>query len=103
MVRYPLCWPDGWPRTPPGLRLTDDRFRQQDGLPPWLEDATDQLLDELRRLGAQDFLVTSNAFRDGRVVRISDAEVAIYFMLENAKMVMACDRYISVEGNLRSL
>lgn len=108
VVAYPLCWPDGWPRTksrdqghPFGSRtypLTFDRARRQLG-------------DELTRLGAKGVIVSTNiALRnDGEPnasaarTRQTDPGVAVYFMLKGKQMVMAQDKYDEIAANLRSL
>lgn len=104
---YPLQWPDGWARTK-GNRASDNRFGGKVyGLT--LARTRDQLLDELRQLGAKDVVISSNVrlrndglpYSDQR--RLDDPGVAVYFNLKNRPMVMARDTYLSVAGNLRSL
>src|SRR5262249_35516167 len=121
---YPLKWPDGWPRTLPHRRESDNRFG---GNRPHaivgLDDsssrpsrrgitvgrARDQLMDELRRLGATDIVVSTNVpvkadgllYADNK--RLDDPGIAVYFTYKKKKFVMARDGFISVAGNLRSL
>jgi hypothetical protein len=105
---FPLQWPDGWPRTAFNLRQSDKKFGGHVyGLT--MGRARDQLLSELRMLGARDVVVSSNVplRRDGLPYsdqrRIEDPGVAVYFMLKKRPLVMARDRFISVAGNARSL
>jgi hypothetical protein len=69
----------------------------------------DQLVRELQLLPAQNVVISTNiALRqDGLPYsvqkRIDDPGVAVYFTFKKKPMVMACDRYETVAGNLRSL
>jgi len=68
-----------------------------------------QLLEELRLLGASDIVVSSNVptRSDGLLHsdprRLDDPGIAVYFKFKKKQMVMARDGFISVAGNLRSL
>ena len=104
---YPLRWPDGWPRTPSYRRESDSRFGGSGRIT--VGRARDQLMDELRRLGATDIVVSTNVpvkadgllYSDNK--RIDDPGIAVYFKFKKKQMVMARDGFISVAGNLRSL
>ena len=105
---FPLQWPDGWPRTVPLRRESDRRFGSQlYGLT--MGRTRDQLLAELKLLGAKDVVISSNVrlrldglpYSDQR--RLDDPGVAVYFTLRKRPLVMARDAFISVAGNLRSL
>lgn len=105
---FPLHWPDGWPRTPAHVRESDRKFSGKIyGLS--MGRARDQLLNELKLLGAKDVIVSSNVSlrNDGLPYstqrRLDDPGVAVYFKLKNRQLVMARDAYASVAGNLRSL
>jgi hypothetical protein len=71
--------------------------------------ARDQLMDELRLLGAKDIVVSSNVptrsdgllYSDPR--RLDDPGIAVYFQFKQKQLVMARDGFVSVVGNLRSL
>jgi len=71
--------------------------------------ARDQLMDELRRLGATEIVVSTNVpvkadgllYADNK--RIDDPGIAVYFTFKKKKLVMARDGFVSVAGNLRSL
>ncbi|MCC6172101.1 MAG: J domain-containing protein [Gammaproteobacteria bacterium] len=105
---YPLAWPDGWPRTRWDRQQSDDKFRGRTyGLT--IGRVRDELLAELRRLGAKGVVISSNMRlrQDGLPYsdqgRIDDKGVAVYFTLKGRALVMASDRYRSIEGNLRSI
>jgi hypothetical protein len=71
--------------------------------------ARDQLMNELRRLGATDIVVSTNVpvkadgllYADNK--RLDDPGIAVYFKYKKKSLVMARDGFISVAGNLRSL
>lgn len=69
-TRYPLAWPDGWHRTPPGQRkrATFGRKEKRPG-DSWashtrltVHEATRRVLDELERLGvvSDNDIIVSN-------------------------------------------
>lgn len=93
---YPLKWPDGWPRTPPVQRQ------------PWPRDgsltvsgALRELQDELRRLGATNVVLSSNCTLG--VDRPPDPGVVAYAMYEKQQIAIPCDRWQTVQGNLRAI
>ena len=104
---YPLQWPDGWPRTPSYRRENDNRFGGRGGIT--VGRARDQLMDELRRLGATNIVVSTNVpvkpdgllYADNK--RIDDPGIAVYFKFKKKSLVMARDAFTSVAGNLRTL
>lgn len=105
---FPLYWPEGWPRTPSSRRESDRRFSGRTyGL--GMGRVRDQLIDELRRLGARNVVLSSNVAlrRDGLPYadqrKLDDPGVAVYFTLKGKQFVMAADRFESVPGNIRSL
>lgn len=117
---YPLCWPDGWPRTAPHLRQKGDQFvtrRQEVGdsyavsRPITLTKARRLLVDELARLKATGFVMSSNLqvrndgeLRTGEADRCpTDPGIAIYFSYKGKPMVMASDRFATTAANVRSL
>jgi len=98
---YPLAWPAGWKRTAsprkPPYKLT-------------LEAALDELLRELRSLHARDVVITSNVptRRDGLprsgLSEPPDRGVAVYWSARDRRpMVMACDTWNTVRGNIRAI
>jgi hypothetical protein len=117
VTRYPLTWPQGWTRTPrvSRKRASFGRSQQRPGS-SWrskesltVSQATDRLLEELRRLRAVDVIVSTNL-----VVRIdglprsgqaepTDPGVAVYFTLKKADRCLACDRWDRVADNIAAL
>lgn len=102
---YPLEWPEGWPRTPSHKRGSS-RFGKNLGFSQIRE-----LQDELRRLGAQNVVISSNVpiRNDGLPYasesrrRYDDPGVAVYFKLKGKNLSMARDRYYTPWENIRSL
>jgi hypothetical protein len=118
---YPLTWPPAWKRT-----LTHNRrpaafhkqtVRQGEGGSNWRErqrltvgDSSAFLQGELRRLGANRIVVSSNLHlrNDGMPYSqqprmIDDPGVAVYFTLRGASRVLACDKWSSVADNLMAV
>lgn len=93
---FPLTWPDGWKRSTYRER---SRFKVTPGY------ARDALFSELRRLGAQKIILSSNvALRNDGLPYSNrrspgDPGVAVYFQYKNKAMVFACDQWCSVEEN----
>jgi hypothetical protein len=104
---YPLQWPQGWPRTTPYARESDNRFGGSGRIT--VGRARDQLLDELRLLGATEIVVSSNVptrpdgLLYGTRYLVDDPGIAVYFTFKKKKLVMARDGFVTVAGNLRSL
>lgn len=100
--RFPLHWPDGWPRTPPGLRKAAP-FKVT------AAKARDEMLRELQLLGANRIIISSNnpRNRDGSlsVARrwIDDVGVAVYFTRKDVDTVIACDQYTELHANMRAI
>lgn len=106
---FPLLWPDAWPRTPEHQRRSDHKFRNGFG-PLSLGSVRDDLLAELRRLGAKEIIISTNLRTrlDGLLYADAalhgrDSGAAVYFKLKDRPLVMARDAYNTVAGNLRSL
>ena len=100
---YPLCWPSGWPRMSPHARKTS-RFKSKS-----FAVARDVLMDELRKFGARDVILSTNIplRQDGLPYsgyrQPDDKGVAIYFTLKGKKMVFACDLWTRIEDNLHAI
>lgn len=98
---YPLHWPDGVPRT-------KYRKRSRFGIVS-LGIARDELLHELRLLGARYVVLSTNAptKRDGYFYADArnpdDPGVAVYFDLDGAQRVIACDAWIRMVDNVQAL
>ena len=105
VTAYPLSWPLGWPRT-----LEASRRRWRGGSrPPTTGRARDELLEELRRLGAREVVLSTDLrLRNDGLPRADareplDPGVAVYFRLQGQPRVLACDRWKPLAGNLRAL
>jgi hypothetical protein len=99
---FPLYWPEGVKRTPPGRRARA-RFKTMLGA------ARENLLGELERLGAANKVISTNLplrpdglFRiDDR--RLEDPGVAVYFIHVGKPRAMACDRWDTLAANIHAL
>jgi hypothetical protein len=102
---YPLQWPEGWLRTADYRRTSSNKFNTS------FVRARDQLMNELRLLGAKSVVISSwlavkndgTPYADQARRRLEDPGVAVYFMLKNRQMVMARDAYTTPHDNLRSI
>ncbi len=108
---YPLQWPVGWPRTPLSDR-EDGRYRFRRGTGFWtFAAARDALYEEADRLGSPSWnTVLSSNFQINQRGEPSkskgapeDQGVALYLRRNGKPYVMACDRYLRAEENMRSL
>lgn len=98
---YPLTWPVGQQRT----RLRDfGKFKQRGfGL------IRDEMLDELRRLGASGVVISSDLrlrqdglpYADQR--EPADPGIAVYFRRRGKSIVIACDAFDKTWKNLRAI
>ena len=99
---YPLRWPERQPRRLSAQRRTGS-FKVPLGV------ARDELLNELKLLGAKDVVITSNVAtrRDGLPYsdarEPSDPGVAVYFERKARQYVFACDRFRRFVHNLRAV
>ncbi len=99
---YPLAWPDGWPRA---------KNRSQSCFQTGYMAAYDNLMNQLRLLGASDVVISSNAplRRDGRPYtdamtdELPDPGVAVYFRLKTEPRVMARDGHFTPAENLHAI
>lgn len=102
---YPLQWPMGYPRTyypsrHPYLKKTKTFGYERD-----------ELLRQLKLLGAKDTIISSNVplrldgipYADFARRAISDRGIAVYFTFGKEQKVIACDAWDSFEVNLRAL
>lgn len=101
---YPLIWPAGYPRT---ARPTNEyRF-----YPSSLLTEIKMLKDELEKNGmrATGIVISTNipVKNDGNPYatysKPSDVGVAVYFSIKNRAMAICCDKWNSVEANLKAL
>lgn len=121
MKAYPLSWPAGWKRTPASQQAYG-RFGTTKQSPhgSWrsradltIAEATDRLLDELERMGADraDIVLSTNLVlrqdglpRSGQAAP-RDPGAAVYWKdpFNGQPRSMAIDRYTKVEQNIAAL
>ncbi len=100
---FPLQWPAGWPRTP-SHRRQPSKFK-----PGSMVAETQDLIGELKRLGARGMVLSTNVElrQDGLPYsnrrRPDDPGVAVYFTYEKRQQCIPCDRWSTVEENLRAV
>lgn len=103
---FPLKWPMGrerqtkYSRKPAQFKTTPGRAR-------------DELLRELKMLGAKDVVISSNVStyrRGGQDIMYADQSaakedpgVAVYYTWKGEQYALACDRYTTVTDNLQAL
>lgn len=100
---YPLCWPVGYPRSKQNY---GSRFETHT-----LTQATKKVLAEIDRMPGNCPIISTNVpLRKDGMPRadylkraISDYGVAVYFTYNKKQVVLACDRWSSVEDNLWSI
>lgn len=96
---YPLYWPTGRPRTSP-YRRARSKFETT------FARARDELVRELRLLGATNLVLSTNIAlrRDGLPLagqrQPDDPGVAVYFAKGQRQLCFACDRWDRVEDNI---
>lgn len=105
---FPLCWPEGWPRTEAYLRqgspfLRAAKFGSRGHS---MDDVCSALSDELRRLSASREVLSTNVKRrlDGRPysnqAQPADPGAALYFQFKDSPVSLACDKWNRVEDNI---
>ncbi len=106
---HPLQWPVTWPRTDRANRRSA-RFEGRYGTTAWtIERARRELSAELERLGALDPILSTNLRLrlDGapasNQAQPADPGAAVYFTLNGRRTVLACDRWLRVEHNIRAI
>lgn len=105
---FPLAWPAGWPREKGkmgrggfisgGSYISFDRAREK-------------LMHELRLLRAKRPVISTNLplrqdgmpYAGAATKTMQDPGVAVYFVLKERPLAMACDRYTDIAANMRSL
>jgi hypothetical protein len=99
---FPLSWPPGRPRA--------ERRERSNFDVPSFGCARDELLRELRLLGARDVVISTNVPLRGDGLPYSnhrnpdDPGVAVYFTARDGRpMAFACDRWQKAEDNLRAV
>ncbi len=100
---YPLQWPAGWQRTA-AHRRQPSKFK-----PGALATEAQECRWELQRLGARQPVISTNIElrQDGLPYsnrrRPDDPGVAVYFTYEGRQQCIPCDRWATVEENLRAV
>lgn len=98
---YPLQWPPGWKRTtyPTFARFGDFTFYR----------CCQDVKSELKRLGAKNIIISTNIplKQDGdpysRFKKPDDCGVAVYFDRDNKQQCIPCDKWNTIEDNLRAI
>lgn len=97
---YPLQWPAGRPRT---------KFPENSRFDVTLGKAIREVQEEVRRLGGQGLVISSNLplRQDGmpcaNARQPNDRGVAVYFRYKRKPMCFACDRWGNIEDNLHAI
>lgn len=106
---HPLSWPLGRPRTDAAARRPT-AFRSDGGSARVkLTDARQRLSEELERLGARAPILSTNVELrlDGQPRagqrEPEDTGVALHFELKGQRIVLACDRWDTVAGNMAAI
>lgn len=111
----PLTWPDGWKRSPAGLRKRAQFSRQGSAIMSRAEltiaDGVARVLTELHRMGVPNWnvIISTNVpvNREGRPLSNSrapaDPGVAVYFRQGKNERVIAADLYTRVADNLAAI
>lgn len=112
--RHPLAWPDGWKRTPRAerQRASFGTVERRAGVYAGksrisVADAVGRLADELRALGAEREVLSTNLRPrlDGRLEGAEPGEpgAAVYFVLHGRRLCLAADRWDRVADNITAL
>lgn len=113
---YPLCWPEGWPRTPID-KIGPSRFARAiryasgsgyNGRFHSMKESALALFEELGRLGVHNFnaiLSTNISTRSDGLPRSNEKQpidrgAAVFFKLKGRDTHLACDRWNRVECNV---
>ena len=99
---YPLQWPISRPRTS-AYNRKNDPFHMPGGKVRY------ELARELKMMGSDDFIISSNLMtrRDGLPYAgqkaPEDPGIGLYFTRKGKEICISCDRYSSIEANLRAI
>jgi hypothetical protein len=99
--RYPLCWPDSWPRA--AYRISS-RFEERT-----VNQAFEALGNELKRLGCSEWKLSTNIPRtssgsiNSTFRQPADPGVAAYFKYNKKPVALACDKWSRLEDNIYAL
>ena len=108
--RYPLTWPEGWPRTKNRLPARFGQYRQGGGTTPVsVATAVDRLQSELDKLPAVQIVLSTNIELrlDGTPYsnrpEPADPGAALYFRIFRADTVLASDKWTRVADNIAAI
>lgn len=99
---YPLCWPEGWPRTKNRAVSRFGRWNNRVSM----ANAVDFLQLELNRMGACKEMLSTNVSvkLNGKPYsqqsQPNDPGAAVYFELNGKPVSLACDKWDRVEDNV---
>jgi|GEM_PF-677594 len=98
---FPLQWPAGWVRTDPDKR-EKALFRVT------LTEGIQDLLYELRLMGAANVVITSNLPTGSKGLpyatgKADDTGIAVWCVIDGVERVFACDRWTTAAANLRAV
>lgn len=100
---FPLCWPDGRPRTAPANRR-HARFKTS------FATARKNLIREIKLLGGDNCIFSSDIPRRQDGLPYADAKpksgdtgIAAYFNRKGKQLCFACDRYLTVDDNMHAI
>jgi hypothetical protein len=97
---YPLCWPEGWPRT---------KYPSKSKFTTYFSRARDDLMREIKLLGGRNPILSTNIplRKDGLPyaghAQPKDCGAAVYFSYKSKSMCFACDRWSKIEDNIWSV
>jgi hypothetical protein len=103
-IGYPLHWPKDRPR--------NHDYTKEGPFFVKMAEATDHLLDELRKMGADHVIISSNVrgYQDplgwrpkAKYAEPDDPGVAVWFMKDGTEHCITCDRWPHVSDNVRSI
>ncbi len=99
-----LDWPSGWDRTPHGERERNNRFDTG------LRQSIDDLVDELERVGVDDWRLSTDAQHQKQNPRYpyanaspDDPGAVVRWTMDGDQYAAACDAYTRLRDNVRSL
>lgn len=98
-------WPTGWERTPAGDREPNRSYEIDQ------RDAVEELQVEMRRLGVDDWRLSTDLDHQTRQPNVpyanqpepEDPRVVVRWTMDWAQYAVACDRYSRVRDNLRTV
>jgi hypothetical protein len=99
---FPLQWPAGYPR----IARPSDNYKF---FPSGFSSEAYNLQEELRRMKAKNVVISTNipVLENGnpyaKYPKPVDTGVAVYFSVDNKAMAICCDKWNTVEANLRAL